>query len=250
MTYVNGGIKYMKGCVKNQMKYKKSDNKNKSKNITDGNGEDKTAVNAETYKEVYIESYAETSDGSDGQEAHNNVSDNNNDTSPDIIEQNEPVNDNSQSENDEPQEPVQTSALLDSIMSDNSVIAALGGAILLFIGSYLSFWGIKGDIGKISQGNLFTGYMAGGMFGKLCVLAAAVAAVLICIRIYKAAWYVQLLSALSYIVQVVLIIVNGRNVLGSGTDVSIYPGFGSIVCLAGIVIMIIFIKKLNGKKSA
>lgn len=152
------------------------------------------------------------------------------------------------SDNDTLQESVQTSALFDSIMSDNRVIAALGGAILLFIGSYLSFWGVKGDVGKLSQGNLFTGYMAGGIFGKLCVLAAAVAAVLVCIRVYKAAWYVLLISAISYIIQVLLIMVNGKNVLGSGMEISLYPGFGSIVCLAGIVIMLIFIKKLSEKQ--
>lgn len=143
------------------------------------------------------------------------------------------------------EEVAESSAIFDSIMSDNRVIAALGGAILLFIGSYLSFWGVKGDVGKISQGNLFTGYMAGGLFGKLCIIAAAIAAVLVCIRIYKAAWYVQLVSAISYVVQVLLIIINGKNVLGSDIIVSIYPGFGSIICLAGVVIMLIFIRKLG-----
>ena len=90
--------------------------------------------------------------------------------------------------------------------------------------------------------------MAGGIFGKLCVLAAAVAAVLVCIRVYKAAWYVLLISAISYIIQVLLIMVNGKNVLGNSMEISLYPGFGSIVCLAGIVIMLIFIKKLSEKQ--
>ena len=203
---------------------------------------------------VYDEEYEEASDG---KEVYNNISGNDKD----IIfhnvisekkqlddEKEKEAEDGSGSENDTPQESVQTSALFDSIMSDNRVIAALGGAILLFIGSYLSFWGVKGDVGKLSQGNLFTGYMAGGIFGKLCVLAAAVAAVLVCIRVYKAAWYVLLISAISYIIQVLLIMVNGKNVLGSGMEISLYPGFGSIVCLAGIVIMLIFIKKLSEKQ--
>ena len=205
------------------MKYKKPHNKNKPHNISDNERMDKEEVNTDIHIEEYDEEYEEASDGKEAE-------------------------DDSGSENDTPQESVQTSALFDSIMSDNRVIAALGGAILLFIGSYLSFWGVKGDVGKLSQGNLFTGYMAGGIFGKLCVLAAAVAAVLVCIRVYKAAWYVLLISAISYIIQVLLIMVNGKNVLGSGMEISLYPGFGSIVCLAGIVIMLIFIKKLSEKQ--
>jgi hypothetical protein len=42
--------------------------------------------------------------------------------------------------------------------------------------------------------------------------------------------------------------VNGKNVLGNSMEISLYPGFGSIVCLAGIVIMLIFIKKLSEKQ--
>ena len=236
------------------MKYKKPHNKNKPHNISGNERMDKEEVNTDIHIEEYDEEYEEASDG---KEAYNNISGNDKD----IIfhnvisekkqlddEKGKEAEDDSGSENDTPQESVQTSALFDSIMSDNRVIAALGGAILLFIGSYLSFWGVKGDVGKLSQGNLFTGYMAGGIFGKLCVLAAAVAAVLVCIRVYKAAWYVLIISAISYIIQVLLIMVNGKNVLGSGMEISLYPGFGSIVCLAGIVIMLIFIKKLSEKQ--
>lgn len=155
------------------------------------------------------------------------------------------VSSNSDSDYEDEEENTQTSAIFDSIMSDNRVIAVLGGAVLLFIGSYLSFWGVISDSGKISQGNLFTGYMLGGMFGKLCVITAAVMSVLVCIRIYKVAWYINIASFVSYIVQVLLIIITGKNVLGSGVKVSIYPGFGSIICLIGLVIMTIFMKKLN-----
>ena len=230
------------------MKYKRPHNKNKPHNISDNERMDKEEVNTDIHIEEYDEEYEEASDG---KEAYNNISDNHNVISEKKQlddEKRKEAEDDSGSENDTPQESVQTSALFDSIMSDNRVIAALGGAILLFIGSYLSFWGVKGDVGKLSQGNLFTGYMAGGIFGKLCVLAAAVAAVLVCIRVYKAAWYVLLISAISYIIQVLLIMVNGKNVLGSGMEISLYPGFGSIVCLAGIVIMLIFIKKLSEKQ--
>ena len=130
-------------------------------------------------------------------------------------------------------------------MSDNRVIAALGGAILLFIGSYLSFWGVIADTVKISQGNLFTGYMFGGIFGKLCVILAAVSAVLVCIRVYKAAWYFNIVSFISYIVQVLLIVFTGKNVLGADVKVTMYPAFGSIICLIGLIIMTVFIRKLS-----
>ena len=226
------------------MKYKKPHNKNKPHNISDNERMDKEEVNTDIHIEEYDEEYEEASDG---KEAYNNISDNDKDIIfHNVISEKKQLDDEKRKET--PQESVQTSALFDSIMSDNRVIAALGGAILLFIGSYLSFWGVKGDVGKLSQGNLFTGYMAGGIFGKLCVLAAAVAAVLVCIRVYKAAWYVLLISAISYIIQVLLIMVNGKNVLGNSMEISLYPGFGSIVCLAGIVIMLIFIKKLSEKQ--
>jgi hypothetical protein len=145
----------------------------------------------------------------------------------------------------EEEENTQTSAIFDSIMSDNRVIAALGGAILLFIGSYLSFWGVIADTVKISQGNLFTGYMFGGIFGKLCVILAAVSAVLVCIRVYKAAWYFNIVSFISYIVQVLLIVFTGKNVLGADVKVTMYPAFGSIICLIGLIIMTVFIRKLS-----
>ncbi len=153
--------------------------------------------------------------------------------------------DSSESESSYEEEDTQTSALFDSIMSDNRVIASLGGAILLFIGSYLSFWGVISDAGKISQGNLFTGYMFGGVFGKLCVIMAAVSAVLVCIRVYKVAWYFNIGSFLAYIVQVLLIVIAGKNVLGNGVKVTLYPAFGSIICLIALIIMTVFIKKLS-----
>ena len=53
------------------------------------------------------------------------------------------------------------------------------------------------------------------------------------------------MSFISYIVQVLLIVFTGKNVLGADVKVTMYPAFGSIICLIGLIIMTVFIRKLS-----
>ena len=55
----------------------------------------------------------------------------------------------------------------------------------------------------------------------------------------------NIVSFISYIVQVLLIVFTGKNVLGADVKVTMYPAFGSIICLIGLIIMTVFIRKLS-----
>ncbi|GEM_PF-5660323 len=145
------------------------------------------------------------------------------------------------------EEQVQTSAFLDELMSDGRKIAALLGAILFFSGCYLSFWGVMSDEGRLSQGSLFAGYMCDGLFGKLCFVLVLCAGISICIRRNQIAWYMQLGSVAAMLVQIVLIIGFGANVT-EAAGAHVYPGLGSLICVLGEGIMVIFIRRLNTNK--
>ena len=143
------------------------------------------------------------------------------------------------------EEVIPTNQVLDSIMSDKRKILTIVGAFLLLAGSYLSFWGVySSEYGRMSQGNLFGGYMVGGILGKICVLAAMVSAVLVCMNMFRFAWYSELVSVAAFALQVLMVLIFGWGILGSAVKVMLYPGLGSFICIAGIIIMVIYIRKL------
>lgn len=148
-------------------------------------------------------------------------------------------------------EQPQTNAVLDLLMSDPRRVFSVAGAFILFVGSYCNFWGIYSEeLGHSSQGNLFTGYLLGGLFGKLCVAGAFAVVILICLGLVHFAWYGALASLAAFAVQTVLVAVFGWNVFGDAARGSLYPGLGSFISLAGLAVMLYFSWKLHGERTA
>ena len=141
---------------------------------------------------------------------------------------------------------IQTSAVLDSLMSDKRKILAITGVFILFVGSYFNFWGLySSTYGRMSQGDLLGGYMFGGLFGKLCVVAAIASVVCICLNLFAYAWDCVLVSFAAFVIQALLIAIFGWKSLGSAVSCIVYPGLGSLICLIGLVLMILYTNKLN-----
>lgn len=150
-----------------------------------------------------------------------------------------------------PKEQPQTNAVLDLLMSDPHRVFSVTGAFVLFVGSYCNFWGIYSEeLGRSSQGNLFTGYLLGGFFGKLCVAGAFAVVILICLGLVRFAWYGALLSLAAFVVQAGLVAVLGWNVFEDAARGSLYPGLGCFISLAGLAVMLYFSWKLHGAEKA
>lgn len=140
---------------------------------------------------------------------------------------------------------MRTNVVLDLLMSDQRRVLALVGAFVLFVGSYCNFWGTYSEaFGRNSRGNLFTGFLCGGIFGKLCVIGAFAVAALICLGLSAYAWYAALASMVFFAVQTVLVAGWGTTV-AEGTDAVLYPGLGSFISLAGLAVMLIYTWKLR-----
>lgn len=152
---------------------------------------------------------------------------------------------------DTQEEEMETSELLDALMEDKRKILGMAGALLFIVGSYFNLWGLyHKDLGIMSQGNLFGGFMAGGIFGKISVFAAFAILVLICVNRCVYAWYVAVLSAASFLVQVLIILIAGRNNLGTGISGIVIPGVGFFLCIAGLVMSFVFIRQLHQSERA
>jgi hypothetical protein len=87
--------------------------------------------------------------------------------------------------------------------------------------------------------------MFGGLFGKLCVVAAIVSVVCICLNLFAFAWDCVLVSLAAFMIQALLIAIFGWKSLGSAISCVVYPGLGSLICLIGMVMMILYTNKLN-----
>jgi hypothetical protein len=134
-----------------------------------------------------------------------------------------------------------TNAILDSLLSDKSKVITIVGVFILFLGSYLSFWGVNVDgYGRMSQGNLLSGYMLGGMIGKLCIIVAVASTCCICFNKFTYAWYGMLVSTFLFVLQSVIIAIFGTKCMEDGVKCHVYPGMGSFICVIGIMIMLYF----------
>ena len=145
---------------------------------------------------------------------------------------------------------METSEILDQIMSDKDKVIGVATALIFIIGSYINFWSIyTSNLGIMNQGNLFGGYQIAGILGKLCVILAVAYLVLLFINQIKLNWYVTIALAAVFIVQVLLIVIFGGNDLG--TKGVVIPGIGFFICVICTGVNLIFTRKLymKGKKS-
>lgn len=137
-----------------------------------------------------------------------------------------------------------TNSIIDSILEDSDKCIILAAAFVLFLGSFLEFWGVNTEAGKISQDSLFQGFLLGGIFGKVCVILEVLSVIAVCINIVKYGWYCSLISAAAFVIQALLVIIRGKASAGG----NIYFGFGFFISLAAVVIEVIIIRKIKLKQ--
>jgi len=120
---------------------------------------------------------------------------------------------------------------------DRTVKFAIIGIIISFFGSFFNFWGIKVDgIGKLDNGNLFDGYSLGGILGIIFIFSVIITLVFIYFNFKKYILIANLVSVIAFLLQVIIILIQGKRSFEGNFNTSIYFSSGFYICLCGIII--------------